>query len=165
MTKPIPDGFHTLTPHIVVTDGVQAIEFYKKAFGAHEEERHLTPDGKAVMHARLKIGNSMLMLAGEFPLLRFHPKAAAARASICTFTPRTPTPRLTVPSKPVARSTCRSPTPFGATATARWKIRSATNGPSPRTNTTTRRSSLPPTPRNSLPRCRSVDAAGRAPNN
>ena len=75
MTKPIPDGFHTLTPHIVVTDGVQAIEFYKKAFGAHEEERHLTPDGKAVMHARLKIGNSVLMLAGEFPPRAVSPKS------------------------------------------------------------------------------------------
>jgi PhnB protein len=74
MTKPIPDGFHTLTPHIVVTDGAQAIEFYKKAFGAQELGRHLTPDGKTVMHAQLKIGDSILMLASEFPPHNLSPK-------------------------------------------------------------------------------------------
>jgi uncharacterized glyoxalase superfamily protein PhnB len=66
MTKPIPDGFHSLTPHIVVPDGAHAIEFYKKAFGAHEIFRMLAPDGKSLMHAQLKIGDSVLMLGGEF---------------------------------------------------------------------------------------------------
>jgi len=75
MTKPIPDGFHSLTPHIVVTDGVQAIEFYKKAFGAQELARLMAPDGKTVMHAQLKIGDSMLMLAGEFPPNVLSPKS------------------------------------------------------------------------------------------
>src|SRR4030095_16888869 len=50
MTKPIPDGFNTITPHIVVQDAAKAIEFYKKALGAQEITRHMTPDGKAVMH-------------------------------------------------------------------------------------------------------------------
>ena len=67
MTKPIPDGFHSLTPHIVVTDGAQAIELYKKAFGAQELSRFMTPDGKTVMHAQLKIGGSLLMLSAERP--------------------------------------------------------------------------------------------------
>src|SRR5260370_11679824 len=49
MTKPIPDGFHTVTPHIVVSDAAKAIEFYKKALGAQEDERIMAPDGKAVM--------------------------------------------------------------------------------------------------------------------
>src|SRR5438094_3119997 len=75
MTKPIPDGFHTLTPHIIVQDAAKAIEFYKKAFGAQEITRHMTPDGKAVMHAQLKIGNSMLMLGTEFPPSCLSPKA------------------------------------------------------------------------------------------
>src|SRR2546427_12048419 len=66
MTKPIPDGFHTLTPHIVVQDAAQAIEFYKKAFGAQEISRLMTPDGKGVMQAKLSIGDSMHMLGGEF---------------------------------------------------------------------------------------------------
>jgi uncharacterized glyoxalase superfamily protein PhnB len=65
--KPIPDGFHTLTPHLVVKDANKAIEFYKKAFGAEELGRHPGPDGKSVMHALLKVGDSMLMLNDEFP--------------------------------------------------------------------------------------------------
>src|SRR6267142_5783200 len=75
MTKKIPDGFHTITPHLVVSDGVKAIEFYKKAFGAQENARMLAPDGKAVMHAQLKIGDSMLMLGGEHPPTCLSPKS------------------------------------------------------------------------------------------
>lgn len=74
MTAPIPDGFHTLTPHIVVQDGAAAIEFYKKAFGAQERSRLLTPDGQRVMHAQLKIGDSMIMLGSEFPPQCLSPK-------------------------------------------------------------------------------------------
>jgi PhnB protein len=75
MTKAIPDGFHTLTPHITVQDAAKAIEFYKNAFGAQENSRHLTPDGKNVMHAELKIGNSPLMLNSEFPPMALSPKS------------------------------------------------------------------------------------------
>jgi PhnB protein len=67
MAKPIPDKFHTLTPHIIVSDGVAALEFYKQAFGATETFRMMAPDGNNVMHAQMQIGSSMLMLAGEFP--------------------------------------------------------------------------------------------------
>jgi len=66
MTKAIPDGFHTITPHIVVDGAADAIEFYKKAFGAEELYRVASPDGK-VMHATIKIGTSMLMLNDEYP--------------------------------------------------------------------------------------------------
>jgi uncharacterized glyoxalase superfamily protein PhnB len=75
MAKAVPDGFNTLTPHIIVQDAAKAIEFYKKAFGAQEITRHMSPDGKAVMHAQLKVGNSMLMLANEFPPMCVSPKA------------------------------------------------------------------------------------------
>ena len=75
MAKAIPDGFHTLTPHIIVPDATKAIEFYKKAFGAQEMMRHMTPDGSKVMHAQMEIGNSMLMLASEFPPMCLSPKA------------------------------------------------------------------------------------------
>ena len=75
MTKPIPDGFHTLTPHLVVSDAAKAIEFYQKAFGAKEAERMMTPDNKAVMHAQIKIGNSVLMLGSEFPPHCLSPKS------------------------------------------------------------------------------------------
>ena len=63
-TKPIPPGYHTLTPYLVLSDAARAIDFYKQAFGAEETVRMGSPDGK-VMHAELKIGNSMLMLSDE----------------------------------------------------------------------------------------------------
>jgi len=64
--KPIPDGFHTITPHLVVKGAAKAIDFYKAAFGAEELSRHAMPDG-SIMHALIKIGDSMLMLNDEFP--------------------------------------------------------------------------------------------------
>jgi uncharacterized glyoxalase superfamily protein PhnB len=65
--KPIPDGFHTVTPHIVVDGADKALDFYKKAFGAEVLQRMPAPDGKRLMHATIKIGNSMLMLCDDFP--------------------------------------------------------------------------------------------------
>jgi PhnB protein len=64
--KPIPEGFHTLAPHITVADAAKAIEFYKKALGAKEIGRHAGPGGK-IMHAQLQIGDSRLMLNDAFP--------------------------------------------------------------------------------------------------
>lgn len=64
--KPIPEGYHTLTPYMTVRDAVRAIDFYKQAFGAQERGVMKGPDGK-VMHAELKIGDSVIMLADEFP--------------------------------------------------------------------------------------------------
>jgi uncharacterized glyoxalase superfamily protein PhnB len=66
MAKPIPDGFHTITPHLAVTGAAKAIDFYKKAFGAEELGRHPTPDGR-LMHAMIKIGDSFVMMADCFP--------------------------------------------------------------------------------------------------
>ena len=65
--KPIPDGYHTVTPHIVVKDIRRAVEFYKKAFGAEERFMMPGPDGKSLMHGEMKIGNSHVMLAAENP--------------------------------------------------------------------------------------------------
>jgi PhnB protein len=64
--KPIPEGHHTITPYLVVNNGVQAIDFYKRAFGAQEIARMEGPPGK-IGHAELKIGDSMLMLSDEMP--------------------------------------------------------------------------------------------------
>jgi uncharacterized glyoxalase superfamily protein PhnB len=64
--NPIPNGFHTITAHIVVKDSRKAIEFYKKAFGAQDPHIAEGPDG-GVMHATVKIGDSILMLNDEFP--------------------------------------------------------------------------------------------------
>ena len=82
MSKPIPAGFHSLTPHIVVADGAAAIEFYKKAFGARENGRLLTPDGQAVMHAQLAIGDSILMLGGEMPPHSVSPKSCGGTSVV-----------------------------------------------------------------------------------
>jgi uncharacterized glyoxalase superfamily protein PhnB len=64
---PVPRGFPTVTSHIVVRDAANAIEFYKKAFGAKELHRMNMPDGRTVLHAMLKIGDTPVMLADEFP--------------------------------------------------------------------------------------------------
>jgi uncharacterized glyoxalase superfamily protein PhnB len=64
--KPIPEGYHTLTPFLTVRDAIRAIEFYKHAFGAVERGVAKRPDGK-VMHAELKIGDSIIMLSDEWP--------------------------------------------------------------------------------------------------
>ena len=64
--KPVPDGYHTLTPFLTVRDAARAIEFYKQAFGAEERGVAKDPDGK-VMHAELKIGDSIIMLGDEYP--------------------------------------------------------------------------------------------------
>ena len=64
--KPIPDGYHSVTPYLVVRGAAQAIEFYKKAFGATELMRFPGPNG-SVAHAEIKIGDSPIMLADEGP--------------------------------------------------------------------------------------------------
>lgn len=65
--NPIPEGFHTVTPHLICKNAGAAIEFYKKAFGAEELCRMPGPDGKSVMHCELKIGNSVIFMCDEFP--------------------------------------------------------------------------------------------------
>lgn len=65
MSKSIPNEFHTITPHLIVSDAAKAIDFYKKALGAQEKDKFLLPDGKGVMHAELKIGDSIVMLGNE----------------------------------------------------------------------------------------------------
>ena len=64
--KPIPEGYRTLTPYLAVDDATKAIEFYGRAFGAKERSRMPAPDGK-IGHAELQIGDSVVMLADQFP--------------------------------------------------------------------------------------------------
>ena len=65
--KPIPDGYHSVTPYLVIDGAAKAIDFYKKVFGATEMMRMANPDGSRVGHAELKIGDSPIMLADENP--------------------------------------------------------------------------------------------------
>lgn len=65
--NPIPDGFHTVTPYLVVNGAADAIEFNKKAFGAEELYRSTCKKSNRIMNAKLRIGDSMVMLNDEFP--------------------------------------------------------------------------------------------------
>ena len=60
-TKPIPEGYHTITPQLTLDNAAQTIDWYKRAFGAEEVGRSVGPDGK-IMHAEIKIGNSRIMV-------------------------------------------------------------------------------------------------------
>ncbi|MET0660335.1 MAG: VOC family protein [Steroidobacteraceae bacterium] len=64
--KPIPDGYHSVTPYLVIDGAADALEFYKRAFGATEQFRMPAPGGK-IGHAEIKIGDSVIMLADEYP--------------------------------------------------------------------------------------------------
>jgi PhnB protein len=66
MTKPIPEGYHSVTPYLIITGAAEAIDYYKKAFGATELFRMPAPGGK-IGHAEIKIGDSPIMLADEHP--------------------------------------------------------------------------------------------------
>jgi uncharacterized glyoxalase superfamily protein PhnB len=67
MVKPIPEGYHTVTPMFVFKEAQKAIDFYKKALGAIEKFVMPGPNGKGIMHAELKIGDSNIMLGEENP--------------------------------------------------------------------------------------------------
>jgi PhnB protein len=68
--KPIPEGYHTVTPYLIVRNAARAIEFYKKAFGATELMRMAEPSGR-IGHAEIRIGDSPIMLADEVPEMGF----------------------------------------------------------------------------------------------
>jgi PhnB protein len=73
--KPIPEGYHSVTPYLILSGAANAIEFYKTAFGAAEVMRMPAPGGK-VGHAEVEIGGSRIMLADEYPDMGFRsPKA------------------------------------------------------------------------------------------
>jgi len=65
--KAVPDGYGTVTPFLNIKGASEAIEFYKKAFGAEEIHRMPAPDGRKIMHAAIRIGKSFVFLADDFP--------------------------------------------------------------------------------------------------
>ena len=68
--KKIPDGYHSITPMLIVKDGLKAIEYYKKVFGAIDKGTMMMPDNKSVAHSELIIGDSKIMLSDEFPEMK-----------------------------------------------------------------------------------------------
>ena len=63
--NPIPEGYHTVSPYIIVSDANKALEFYGRALGAETRFKMPGPDGKSVAHAEMQIGNSMVMMGEE----------------------------------------------------------------------------------------------------
>ena len=84
MTKPIPEGYHALTPSLAVDNAAKAIEFYKRAFGAKERMRMPGP-GDTIAHAELEIGDSVLMLADPFPQSSVKPPKELGGTSVGIF--------------------------------------------------------------------------------
>ena len=84
MTKPIPQGYHAVTPYLALDDAAKAIEFYKKVFGAKERARMEAPGGK-IGHAELEIGDSVVMLADAFPQSTTRPPSELGGTSAGVF--------------------------------------------------------------------------------
>ena len=84
MAKAIPKGYHALTPSIVVDNAADAIEFYKRAFGAKERMRMPAPGG-TIGHAELEIGDSVLMLSDPFPQATVKPPKQIGGTSVGIF--------------------------------------------------------------------------------
>ena len=82
--KPIPEGYYTVTPYLAVDNAAEAIEYYKKAFGAKERGRMEAPGG-AIGHAELEIGDSVVMLSDPFPQASTRPPKELGGTSMGVF--------------------------------------------------------------------------------
>ena len=122
MAKPIPEGYHALTPSLAVDNAAEAIEFYKRAFGAKERMRMSTPMG-TIGHAELELGDSVLMLADPMPQSTVKPPKDLGGTSVGIF--------LYVED---VDEVVRQVVDAGGTVT----IRTGTSGRSPRTRRTSR---------------------------
>jgi PhnB protein len=80
-TQSVPDGYHSVTPYLIVKGAADAIEFYKRAFGASELMRMPSPDGR-IAHAEIKIGDSTIMLADEHPEMGYRSPQSLGGAGV-----------------------------------------------------------------------------------
>ena len=85
MTKPIPEGYHAVTPSFTFKDSLKAIDFYKKAFGAKALDVLPNLDGRGIMHATIQIGNSILMMGDEMPNAKCSKSAETTGSSPVSF--------------------------------------------------------------------------------
>jgi PhnB protein len=83
-TKPIPEGYNTVTPVLAVDDAAAAIEFWKRAFGATERSRMDGPDGR-VAHAEIQIGDAVIMTADQYPQSSTKPPKEVGAATSAVF--------------------------------------------------------------------------------
>jgi PhnB protein len=82
--KPVPEGYHTVTPALVVDGAADAIEFYERAFGAQERYRMPGPGG-TIAHAELQIGDSVVMLSDAFPQSYTQPPRQVGTTTVGVF--------------------------------------------------------------------------------
>ncbi len=103
---PVPEDFHTITPHLVVRDAAQAVAFYEQALGAEELYRNLGPDGRSIVHSELLLGDSRFFVNEEFAEHSQHSPLhyTPAPRSRCTSTSQTSTCCSLAPSTPARRS-------------------------------------------------------------
>ncbi len=83
-TRPVPEGYHTVSPALAIDGAADAIDFYKRAFGATERYRMPSPDGK-IAHAELEIGDSIVMLSDPFPQSTVRAPTALGGTSVSMF--------------------------------------------------------------------------------
>jgi PhnB protein len=81
MVKGIPEGYHSITPYLIIKGASEAIEFYERAFGATEIMRMPKPDG-SIAHAEISIGNSKIMLADEYPEMGYRSPLSIGGAGV-----------------------------------------------------------------------------------
>jgi len=128
--KPVPEGHHTITPHLVVKGASQAIEFYKQAFGAEEIRRLPGSDGKSIIHAEVKIGDSLLFLVDEFPEMNcLGPGSSGGSPVTIHLLWKTSTRFSKLLWQRAPKSGCPWRTCSGVIATGDWLTHSDTNGP------------------------------------
>jgi PhnB protein len=84
--KPIPEGYHSVTPYLIIKGATQALEYYKKAFGATELFRMPAPDGK-IGHAEIKIGDSIIMVSDEYPEMGFKGPQGGSPVGLMIYVP------------------------------------------------------------------------------
>jgi PhnB protein len=82
--RPVPEGYHTVTPYLAVDDAARAIDFYKRAFGAKERVRMEAPGG-TIGHAELEVGDSLVMLSDPFPQASTRPPKELGGTSASVF--------------------------------------------------------------------------------
>ena len=85
--KPIPEGYHAVTPSLMFKDSEKAIEFYKKAFGAKVRDFMPSPTGRGTMHATIQIGNSTLMMGDEMPNCKSAETLGSSPMSLYVYVP------------------------------------------------------------------------------
>ena len=87
MAKPIPEGYHTVTPSLTFKDSKKAVEFYKKALGAKVLDLMPSPTGQGIMHATIQIGDSIIMMGDEMPTCKSAESLGGSPVSLYLYVP------------------------------------------------------------------------------